>query len=182
MPERDFGELVPQAVFGDQGAWSALVKGLGSVALSVARTYRLSDADARDVSQSTWLAVSQQLGSLRDSARLPGWLATTARRQALRILSGRSSEVALSCDRDVVPSPESLVLRQERDSELWTAVARLPTRQRRLLWILAHRPELTYAEIAAELGISPGSVGPFRKRCLDKLRHRLLADGFEPDL
>jgi RNA polymerase sigma factor (sigma-70 family) len=180
MPERDFGELVPRAVFGDQGAWNALVNGLNSVALKVARTYRLSDADAADASQCTWLAVSQRLGALRDSTRLPGWLATTARRQALRIAAGRSREVALSCERDLVPSPESLVLRRERDRQLWAAVARLPTRQRRLLWLLAHRPDLTYPEIGAELGISPDSVGPFRKRCLDKLRSRLLTDGFEP--
>jgi RNA polymerase sigma factor (sigma-70 family) len=180
MLERDFGELVPQAVFGDQTAWNALVKGLSSVTLTMARAYQLGDADAWDACQNTWLVVSQQLGTLRDSRRLPGWLATTARRQALRILAGKSGEVALSYDHDLVPSPESLVLRDERDRQLWKAVARLPARHRRLLWLLAHRPELTYPEIAEELGISPGSVGPLRKRSLDKLRRRLLADGFEP--
>jgi RNA polymerase sigma factor (sigma-70 family) len=179
MLEKDFGELVPQALVGDQSAWNALVGGLSAVALKVARGYRLGDADARDVCQSTWLAVSQQLGALRDTARLPGWLATTARRQALRILADKAHEVVHSCERDLVPSPELLALRDERDRALWQAVARLPIRDRQLLWLLAYRPELTYPEIAAELGISPGSVGPLRKRCLDRLRLRLLADGFE---
>ncbi|MDT7728134.1 MAG: hypothetical protein QOI21_4710 [Actinomycetota bacterium] len=180
MPEKDFGELVAQALIGDQAAWTTLVGRLTSVTLRAARTYRLGDADARDVSQNTWLAVSQQLESLRDNACLPGWLSTTARRHALRILSGKAHEVALSCERETVPSPESLVLRGERDRELWEAVGRLPTRCRRLLFLLAYQPELTYPEIAAELGISPGSVGPLRRRALDRLRVRLLAGGFEP--
>jgi RNA polymerase sigma factor (sigma-70 family) len=180
MPEKDFGELITQALIGDQTAWNALVRGLTAITLRVARTYRLADADAGDVSQSTWLAVSQQLGALRDNACLPGWLSTTARRHALRILSGKAREVALSCEREMLPSPESLVLRDERDRELWEAVGQLPVRCRRLLCLLAYRPELTYPEIAAELGISPGSVGPLRKRALDRLRVRLLASGFEP--
>jgi RNA polymerase sigma factor (sigma-70 family) len=180
MPERDFGELVNRALGGDQTAWNALVRTLTASTLRVARSYRLGDADACDVSQSTWLAVSQRLGSLRDNACLPGWLRTTARRHALRILSGKAGEVALSGEYEVAPSAESVVLRDERDRELWAAVGRLPVRYARLLCLLAHRPDLTYPEIAAELGISPGSVGPLRRRALDRLRTRLLADGFTP--
>jgi DNA-directed RNA polymerase specialized sigma24 family protein len=93
MLEKDCGELVRQALVGDQSAWNALVGGLSAVALKVARVYRLGDADARDVCQSTWLAV--QLGTLRDTTRLPGWLATMARRQALRILAEQSSRGGL---------------------------------------------------------------------------------------
>jgi DNA-directed RNA polymerase specialized sigma24 family protein len=75
----------------------------------------------------------------------------------------------LSCERDLVPSPELLTLRDERERTHWHAVARLPAGYRHLLWLLAYRPELTYSEIAAELGIGPGSVAPLRKRCLDRL-------------
>jgi hypothetical protein len=52
---KDCDELVRQALGGDQSAWNALVGGLSAVALKVARVYRLGDADARDVCQSTWL-------------------------------------------------------------------------------------------------------------------------------
>lgn len=93
MLEKDCGELVRQALVGDQSAWNALVGGLSAVALKVARVYRLGDADARDVCQSTWLAV--QLGTLRDTTRLPGWLVTMARRQAPRILAEQSSRGGL---------------------------------------------------------------------------------------
>jgi RNA polymerase sigma factor (sigma-70 family) len=179
MPERDFPELVSVAVAGDQQAWTLLVGRLWPVALNVARAHRLGDADAGDVCQATWLALSQQLNSLRDATRLPGWVATTARRQALKLLETRARETALSCENLVArPSPESLVLAAERDRELWTAAEALPERHRRLVWLLAHRPELTQSEIAAELGVRPGSIGPLRRRCLDRLRHHLTSTGF----
>jgi hypothetical protein len=43
-----------------------------------------------------------------------------------------------------VPSPEVLALGTERDRAFWNAVEHLPERYRRLRWLLAHRPELTY--------------------------------------
>ena len=179
MPESDFPELVSVAVAGDQRAWTLLVRRLWPVAMNAAHAYRLGDADAGDVCQATWLALSQQLHSLRDATRLPGWVATTARRQAVKMVAARAREVELTCENVAVrPSPESLVLAAERDRELWAAAQELPERYRRLLWLLAHRPELTQSEIAAELGICPGSVGPLRRRCLDRLRRHLTAAGF----
>jgi RNA polymerase sigma factor (sigma-70 family) len=179
MPEGDFPELVSVAATGDQQAWTLLVGRLWPVALKVAHAYRLGDADTGDVCQATCLALAQQLNSLRDATRLPGWVATTARRQAVKMLAARAREATLTCENLVVrPSPESLVLAAERDRELWAAARAFPELHRRLLWLLAHRPELTQTEIAAELGIRPGSVGPLRRRCLDRLRRHLTSAGF----
>jgi len=36
--------------------------------------------------------------------------------------------------------------------------------------MLTEDPPVPYAEISARLGIPVGSIGPTRKRCLDKLR------------
>jgi hypothetical protein len=36
--------------------------------------------------------------------------------------------------------------------------------------MLIQDPPVPYAEISAKLGIPIGSIGPFRDRCLDKLR------------
>jgi RNA polymerase sigma factor (sigma-70 family) len=179
MPEEDFAELVAVAVGGDQWAWKVLVGRLSVIALSTARALRLGDADAGDVCQATWLVLSQRMDSLRDTTRLPGWVATTARRQALKLLDARAREAPMNWANAVTRrSPESQVLIAERDRELWAAAAALPERHRRLLWLLAHRPELTQHEIAAELGIRPGSVGPLRRRCLDRLHRLLASSGF----
>ncbi len=53
---------------------------------SICRRYRLGDADGEDVSQNVWLYLADQLDKIRDSAALPGWLATTTRRECLRVL------------------------------------------------------------------------------------------------
>jgi RNA polymerase sigma factor (sigma-70 family) len=180
LVERNWEALVSRAVQGDETAWTELVRGLSALVLTVARAHRLGDADAWDVSQDTWVTLTQQLGTVRDMTCLPGWLATTARRRALGVVTGKRREVAISHGHErSVPSPEMLALGTERDRALWKAVEHLPERYRRLLWLLAHRPELTYPQIAAELGIRPGSVGPLRRRSLDRLRNRLIADGFD---
>jgi len=59
----------------------------------------------------------------------------------------------------------------ERHAALCEAFLRLPPCCRRLIAVLIEDPPLSYAEISARLGISVGSIGPTRRRCLDKLRH-----------
>ena len=39
-----------------------------------------------------------------------------------------------------------------------------------MLALLIEDPALSYAEISASLGVPVGSIGPSRRRCLDKLR------------
>jgi hypothetical protein len=46
----------------------------------------------------------------------------------------------------------------------------------RLIALLMADPPLPYTEISARLGVPVGSIGPSRRRCLDKLRrHPALA-------
>ena len=57
-----------------------------------------------------------------------------------------------------------------------TALASLDERCRTLLTLLFYRPDRPpYAQIAAMLGTSEGSIGPAHIRCLQKLR-RILED------
>ena len=74
--------LVMRARNGDQLAWDALVERYAPLIWSLCRRYRLSGADAADVGQNVWLQLVNQLGKIRDPAALPGWLATTTRRNA----------------------------------------------------------------------------------------------------
>ena len=52
---------------------------------SIARSFRLDDATAKDVSQTVWLRLVENMHRIDDPERLPGWLATTCRREALRV-------------------------------------------------------------------------------------------------
>src|SRR3954451_18159235 len=69
----------------DRGAWEALVDEFAGVVWKATRAYRLSEADAADVFQATWLCLLEHIDDLQDPARLVGWLATAARRKALRV-------------------------------------------------------------------------------------------------
>ena len=150
---------------------------------SICRRHRLSDADAEDVGQSVWLHLVDQLHRIRDPAALPGWLATVTRRECLRILrAARGPLVAgYGLDAEILPDEQARTAEQElllaeRHAAVREAFVHLPPCDQRLLALLIEDPPMSYAEISARLGIPVGSIGPTRRRCLDKLRrHPVIA-------
>ncbi|HWE88082.1 MAG TPA: sigma-70 family RNA polymerase sigma factor [Pseudonocardiaceae bacterium] len=185
-------ELARAAGAGDQAAWRELVRRYNGLVWTVAREHGLPAADAADVTQATWLALAQRLPRLRDPDRLAAWLATTARRQSLRVLAIRRRETPLDwadvhtvldgihVDGGYDAGPDGAVLAADADGALWRAFGTLPDRCRQLLRLLAHAPELSYAQAGRALGIGLGSVGPTRSRCLAALRRRLESAGVHP--
>lgn len=63
MSDRAVTDLVQAAAAGDGVAWNALVSRYSGLVWSIARQHRLSDADAGDVCQATWLRLVENLGS-----------------------------------------------------------------------------------------------------------------------
>jgi RNA polymerase sigma factor (sigma-70 family) len=170
-------DLVTRARNGEKQAWDAIVERYSPLIWSICRRRQLGGTDAEDVGQTVWLQLVSQLESLRDPAALPGWLATTTRRECCRVLRAtrRLPEGGYVLDADNVPDEQSAtaeheLLLAERNAALREAFARLPTGYQRLLALLIGDPPVPDAEISARLGISVGSIGPYRSRCLDKLR------------
>ena len=170
-------DLVIRARTGDKLAWDALVERYALLVWSICRRYRLSEADAQDVGQSVWLRLVEQLGNLRDPAAIPGWLATTTRHECGRVLRRMHSPqaAALGIDADDIPDEQAVtaeeeVLLAERHAALLEAFTHLPPRWQQLLALLSQDPPVPYAQISAILGIPVGSIGPIRRRCLQKLR------------
>lgn len=177
----DFAALLLRVAERDSQAWAALLREVARAARRAAGRHRLNDADTGDLVQAVALALFERL-PVREPACLPGWLATTITRQARRMISRRRRELPLPADRwdPAWDSPESVALVAERDQALWLAAAQLSSaRARHLVWLLAHRPDLTQTELAAELDVAPGTVGPLRRRSLDTLRAHLLTAGFD---
>jgi RNA polymerase sigma factor (sigma-70 family) len=87
---------VTHARNGNQQAWDALVERYAPLIWSICRRYRLCGADANDVGESVWLYLVDQLDRIRDPAALPGWLATTTRRECGRVLRAAQILVAYS--------------------------------------------------------------------------------------
>jgi RNA polymerase sigma factor (sigma-70 family) len=142
---------------------------------SVIRGFRLSEADALDVAQVTWLRAVENLDRIRDPERIGLWLATTAKRECMRLLE-RSKRSAPSDPQDrlaALASPQDLASEVENRAEcerVLQALESLGGDCQQLLRLLLADPPCSYAEIAEILGISIGTIGARRQRCLSKLR------------
>ena len=170
-------DLVARARGGDQASWNALVDRYLPLVNAVIRRYRLSSADADDVNQTVWLRLVEHLDELREPKALPGWLATTARNDALRIirLRGKATPVdpqGWTLEREAdEPDADEQLLADERAQALRDGLEELPAARRELLELLMTDPPISYDEISAKLGIPKGSIGPTRARALEQLRN-----------
>lgn len=166
--------LVHAARTGDNDAWMHLIARYDRALRTIARSYRLQPSDVDDVVQMTWMRLHQHIDRLRDPAAVAGWLATTTRREAMRVLQNHVRE-QLSDDPqlgDVADSdrPDAALLAAEDRVILQRAIAVLPGRQRKLMTLLAAQPDVNYQHISATLQMPRGSIGPTRARGLVRLR------------
>lgn len=169
--------LVRAAAAGDQLAWDALVQQYSGLLWAVARAHRLSEADAADVVQATWLRLFEHLARLHDPARVGAWLATTARRECLHVLRSGERVIPAGDDLPEIESSDAglgeAMFELERDAALWRGFAQLRASDQALLRLLVADPRPAYEEIAAALDIPIGSIGPTRGRALARLRDEL---------
>jgi RNA polymerase sigma factor (sigma-70 family) len=170
-------DLVTRARHGDQQAWDTIVERYAPLVWSICRSHRLSRADTDDVGQTVWLRLVAQLHQLRDPAALAGWIATTTGRECGRIRRAAlaSPTARWELDADTIAEnraepADSRLLAAERHAALRQAFTCLSPRCQQLLALLTEDPPVSYAQISARLGIPAGSIGPTRRRCLQKLR------------
>ena len=174
-------EIVDEASAGNQAAWDKLVERFSGLVWATTRAHRLRAAEAADVTQSTWLRLVEHLDRIEDPERIGAWLATTARRECLRVIRAGKRELPSDEEwRFEDESDEALdlsLLTEERDDMLWRAFAEIEERCQSLLRLVCAPEPPSYEEIAAALGMPVGAIGPTRARCLDKLRNQLDAQG-----
>jgi RNA polymerase sigma factor (sigma-70 family) len=178
------GELLALAVEGDQEAWNALVDRFGQMVWSIARGFHLDEASAKDVSQTVWLRLVENCHRITDPERLPGWLATTCRREALRIRGMRERMVPTEFEYDLTdesPSLEALLVEDEEARQVVAAFRTLGEDCQQLLRLLTTEPPLSYEEISEIVGRPVGSLGPTRSRCIERLKAAMSARISAPD-
>jgi RNA polymerase sigma factor (sigma-70 family) len=166
--------LISAANEGDEAAWGAIVDRFAGLVWATARAHRLAPAEAADVAQTTWLRLVENLDRINDPERLGAWLATTARRECLRLIRLHSRE-APTGDDSLFEAPlddraEQRVIASERNAAVRRAFARINERCQALLRLLAAPESFSYDEIASATGMAIGAIGPTRARCLDQLR------------
>ena len=180
-------DLVRAAGAGDSRAWDALVQRFASTVWAVARAHRLNASDAADVSQTTWMRLVENLDRIQQPDRVGAWLATTARRESLRLLRLSGRQVPGSDQLDAVADPRSLegpehnVAVHDRASLINRLVETLPPKSRLLLQFLSAASPLSYKDISDVLDMPIGSIGPTRARALEHLRRLAVQAGLEAE-
>ena len=172
----EVSRLVRASASGSETAWNELVRRYSPLVMAVTRTYQLTADDAKDVSQTVWLRLVENLANLREPDALPGWLATTTQRECIRQLrQGRRvlpvdphTDGALQLCEAV--DPDTDILRAELHQAMRDGLAALPARDQALLKLRAADPPKSYEEISQILGMPIGSIGPTLRRSLDRLR------------
>lgn len=172
--ETPVGLLLQAAAAGDRSAWDALVDRYHRLVWSVVRGFRLDEAAAADVTQTVWLRLVEHCDRIREPEKLPGWLAATARNEAMRVIKGQQRQTPSTFDFDLADDmtpalDERLIDDETRRAVLW-AFHQLPTDAQDLLRLLCTHPPLDYQTISDLVGRPVGSIGPTRQRILEKLR------------
>jgi len=151
----------------------------GGALVLFARQWVGSQADAEDVVQEAFVgfwrsrnrvgdAVAYLYRCVRHAAL--GWLRSRRRRLRRERIAGRDGMA--SPERDLFSPLEN----EEEMARIQTAMERLPTTQREVL-VLHIWGELTFAQIAAVLAVSPNTAGSRYRYALASLRRQLAGNG-----
>jgi RNA polymerase sigma factor (sigma-70 family) len=131
---------------------------------------------AEDVAQDVFLSFNRSAVPAQEAR---GWLSVAAAHTALNDIRSRrrrtAREEAVSPTDDHEADAADAVVRLDDRRRVQAALARLPHTQAVVL--LLRYSGLSYAEVAAALDLSPGSVGTTLRRAESALRKELNRDG-----
>jgi RNA polymerase sigma factor (sigma-70 family) len=172
----------------NQGAWQEFMKLYGPIVYGFARKRGLQDADAADLMQDVLRSVSGAIGRLdydRSQGTFRGWLFTITRNKVFNFLSARRIRPQGSGDTTTNP-----ILNSHPDSADDTDTWELEY-QRRLAAIAMERVKgefqestwrafwltavdgVSAAEVAKQVGISPGAIYVAKSRVLARLKQEV---------
>jgi len=160
--------LALRAQAGDRQAFAQLVRRHQERVFRFVLRMLGSREEAMDLTQETFLKAYRALPGWRPEARFATWLFQIARNATLDLLRRRQlvEFVPLDADapgeaacepHDAAPLPEERLADRQRIGLLERALGALPAGQREIL-LLRELEDMSYAEIAATLGVNEGTV------------------------
>lgn len=176
--------LVRGCLRSSEAAWSALIDKYKRLIFSIPIKYGLSMDDSADIFQAVCAELLTELPKLRKPKALPKWIMQVTAHQCFRHKRQSSRTETRdpddeSFDSSLPAEAESILREAESEQMLRDALSGLSVRCRRLIEMLFfEEPPRPYQQLAAELGLSTGSVGFIRQRCLERLRKQLDEAGF----
>jgi len=190
LADEDDAAVVARCRRGEGAAWEALVHRYQRLVYAIVRRVGLDEHAAADVFQTVFARLVEHLPRIADPQRLQAWIVTTAKREALLALrrgrrtvsmtraddagdAGDAGDLMAEFDiADDAPLPEDALAELQQQDLVRRALDRMDARCRELLLMLFREDgdTLPYEDVAQRLGLSVGSIGPTRARCLAKLR------------
>jgi RNA polymerase sigma factor (sigma-70 family) len=142
------------------------------VVVRLAQNVLADSQAAQDVAQEVFLAAYRRFPGRYDQAA--GWVRVAAVHTALNVLRGdrrRDRRQFLVQGAAPVAGPEDAAITREARAEVRRVLARLPRRSAAVL-VMRHGG-MSYAEIAAALGVKIGQVGTLLRRAESALRKEM---------
>jgi RNA polymerase sigma-70 factor (ECF subfamily) len=178
------GNAAPAPLARDPRRFEALFLGHYRRVHGILRRLLGSDEEAEDAAQEVFLRLYRQGALPPDDEGLGRWLARVATNVGLNVLRGDRRHAARlqrralldrvdEAGRQEHEDPARAVLAREEVAAIRAALDSMAERPRTCL--LLRNSGLSYAEIAAALGVAPGSVGTILARAERDFRRRYLA-------
>jgi RNA polymerase sigma-70 factor (ECF subfamily) len=174
---------IQRAADGDQGAWDTIIQTYWRRVFNVAYRFVGTYEEAEDLTQEIFLKVFRSLGTFDRRANFQTWLISVSRNFCIdRYRSGRRDREVFAREVDAATlqaeapglSAHARVERQDRVALLREALRALsPTLRAAVLLRDIH--ELSYQEIAAQLGVAEGTVKSRINRGRAELARQIVA-------
>lgn len=162
------------AVQGDRDAFERVIRLTSRNLFAIAYGILQNREEAEDVVQDTFVKAWKSRWRVRDSARLPAWLATIARHRARDLARKRKPE-PLPEDfesNEVVEFGAATGEKADLGGEVRSALAQLPELHRAAV-TLRYLEDLDYGTIEQTLGLTNGALRGILGRALGLMRKRL---------
>ena len=169
--DRSDSLLITASLQGDVNAFRQLYERYWRMAVGVSLSVTRDRHLAEDSAQEGFATAARHLANLRNVDCFPYWLRAICRRAALRLLRSRPQTVTLEADPPAAINDSSA----ERSVVLLNAIAQLDPKASELI-VLHYFSELSYAEIARTLGVTPASIHGRLHRARRKLAELLKRD------
>ena len=181
MTKQEEEKLIARVLAGDTDAFEPLVEENQTKVYHLALRLLGNEADAADAAQDAMIRAYTSLASFRGESRFSVWLYRLTNNVCLDMLRKRKRQTAVPLQAeddqgeeteldipDETFSPERLAEKAEDARAVREAIAALPEDLRRIL-TLREIGGLSYEELAAELGLEPGTVRSRLNRARKKL-------------
>lgn len=170
--------LLRAASAGQRGALDELIRQLRPYVEHNAQKYAWANTDPDDIVQEVWIQLIEHLDRIREPLALLGWLKVVTRRLAAHLghRDGRAIPTELGDVAASASSTEEQALANDEQRQVTSAIhaalENLDDADRSLLQLL-HPDSGTpgYADISRRVHRPIGSLGPTRRRILDRLGH-----------